>query len=297
MPVTAGRDWLMPGLTLCAIVVLFSLVWSSAFIAGKIAIQDIDPFSVLCVRFFVSALLLLPFCRNRNGLKSGRELIITGSVLGFLNNAVYLGLTFSSLRFISPGWVVIIAACSPFMTIALAAIMGMERVSARQLVGIGAGFLGVTVMTGVTGLEKDAILGVLLAVAGTLSFSLGTVLFRGKNEGMPIHTLNFWQSLSGTLFLLPIAWSSGSSLSQISFAGAAAIAWLVVVSILGMSLWFMLIRMRGAGTAASYHLLNPVSGLLLSFLILGNAVHLREVAGALLIGMGLLVSTSRSAGK
>jgi hypothetical protein len=52
-----------------------------------------------------------------------------------------------------------------------------------------------------------------------------------------------------------------------------AIAHLVlVVTIGGMSLWLVLIRISGASTASSYHLLNPFFGVLLAYLILGGAV-------------------------
>lgn len=277
-------------------IVLFSLVWSSAFIAGKVAVPAFQPFTTLCVRFAISAVLLGLYCRAKGQSLGGRKLVWTGSLLGFVNNVLYLGLTFYALLYISAGWVVIITACSPFMTMGLAALLRLERLSLLKGLGMVVGFSGVVVITGAGSLSSDAYYGIALALLGTLAFSSGTVLFRGKAGSMPIVQLNFWQSISAAVLLVPLVVFEGGPPAP-SVAGGLAIGWLVVVSILGMGLWFALIRIWGAGTAASFHLLNPVSGLLLSFVILGLAPGLGDIAGALLVGLGLLITLRDSGNK
>lgn len=279
----------MPRTPFYVLAVLFSLIWSSAFIAGKIVVAEIDPFSILTIRFFFSALLLFLFARLRGQRIAEPSVIRTGLLLGVLNNAVYLSLTFSALKFISPGWVTIIVACAPFMTVVLAVPLRVERVGLRKVLGIGVGFFGVAVMVGWSGLEKGSLTGVALAACGTAALALGTVLFRGRGVGAPLQVMNFWQSVSGCLCLLPVALIAGEPLAGLSAQGAAAIGWLVMVTIVGMGLWLLLIRLRGASGAASCHLLNPVSALLLSCLVLGIAVRGQDIAGALLIGCGLII--------
>ena len=71
-----------------------------------------------------------------------------------------------------------------------------------------------------------------------------------------------------------------------------AIAHLVfVVTIGGMSLWLVLIRISGASTASSYHLLNPFFGVLLAYLVLGEPLRMADFIGAGLIVSGLLLTT------
>lgn len=272
------------------LIVLFTLVWNSAFIVGKIAVPAFNPFTTLCVRFFISVLLLGIWCKLRMGSLGDKKLVRFGLLLGIVNNVVYLGLTFSSLKYIPAGWVVIITACSPFMTIALAALMRLERLSVLKLLGMAVGFAGVVVITGVgEALGQDMEWGVLLALLGTLAFSCGTVMFRGRAVGMSIAQLNLWQSVSGAVLLLPLVLLYEGAPPAPSLAGAVAIGWLVVVTILGMWLWYVLIRLWGAGTAASFHLMNPVTGLFLAFVILGAVPTLWDAAGALLVGTGLLI--------
>jgi drug/metabolite transporter (DMT)-like permease len=57
-----------------------------------------------------------------------------------------------------------------------------------------------------------------------------------------------------------------------------------------MALWLILIRMSGATTASSYHLLNPVFGVLLSFAVFGTAMKPADFIGAAIIAAGLALT-------
>lgn len=276
--------------------IVFSLIWSSAFIAGKVAMQDLDSVVVLFIRFVFCSLLLAPFFRPKASSSSSlmlspQSMAVTGLALGVLNNVIYLGMTFYALNFITPEWVIIIVSCSPFITSGLSALMGKEKLTLRKIVGFVIGFIGVIIMTGVTGLGKEALWGLLFAFGGTFSFSLGTVIFREKGQEIPLQTNNFWMSLAAVpLFGIWIL-ATNISIPPIQFAAGAAIGWLVLVTLLGMALWLYLIRRYGAITAAGYHLLNPVSGLVLAFLVLGNIPHWYSILGAITTCAGLYIAS------
>ena len=114
-------------LAVLALAVAFSVVWSSAFIAGKVALARLDPASLLSLRFALSALLLSPFA-----FRGGGGAFRLGLGLGALNNAVYLGLTFWALALTRPVVVVAIVSCAPFMTAGLAAAFGIDVAGRRD---------------------------------------------------------------------------------------------------------------------------------------------------------------------
>ena len=71
---------------------------------------------------------------------------------------------------------------------------------------------------------------------------------------------------------------------------ALAIAYLaLVVTIGGMGLWLWLIRVSGAATASSYHLLNPLFAVLLSHLAFGTPIRPADGLGGGLVALGLLL--------
>jgi drug/metabolite transporter (DMT)-like permease len=288
-----------PSAVLVGCALTFSLVWSSAFIVGKIGMAYTNPYALLCARFAIAALLLIPVCMVR-AIKpwfGSRKLISDALLLGALNNALYLGLSFTALRFISPALVVVIVSCAPFVTTAIAASLRLERLRLSSMAGMVAGFVGVLVIT--LGKPVGAVdwRGITLAALGMFSFSIATVFYRKRASLYPPQAVNFWQSIAGVLLLLPaaIALSSTQQTTSIPLPLAAATVYLaVVVTIGGMWLWLFLIRHMGAATASSVHLANPFFGLLLSHLVFGTPMQLTDWMGVIVIAAGLFGITHLS---
>ena len=275
-----------------ALVALFSLLWSSAFIVGKVALVEFDPATILTLRFALSAALLLAL--PGGSLAELRRTAPIGVALGLLNNAAYLGLTFTALQSVRPVSVVVIVSCAPFATTLLAAIAGLERANMVKLAGVAVGFAGVLIIAGLD--LGGAPLEITLAAAGTAAFSCATVLFRAKAASLPLRELNVWQSLAGAVALAPFALLYGRGLGSASWPGALAIVYLaLVVTIGGMALWMILIRTSGAGSASAYHLLNPFFGVVLSAIVLGAPIRGTDVVGAVVIAVGLGLTMSRRA--
>lgn len=286
---TSGKG---AAITTAALALLFSFVWSSAFIAGKIALKSFDPATTLALQFALSAALLAPF--GLSATAAPRRSAPIGLALGLLNNAAYLGLTFSALTFTRPVVVIVVVSLAPFVTMGLAAALGLERTTLGRWFGAAVAFCGVLVITGPRATADD-LTGVALAAAGTLCFSIGSVAYRARGGGLGIQPLNFWQSLAGALALGPIAMFGGRGLAATSLPAVAAVLYLAIgVTIGGMALWMALIRRAGAGAASAYHLLNPAFGALLAFAVLGAPLRAADFVGATIIALGLWLANAAS---
>lgn len=276
--------------------VLFSLIWSSAFVAGKLAIAAIDPLSLLVLRFAAAGVLLFVFAAlTRGGKTFSRRLAIDGLWLGALNNAIYLGLSFKGLETVSPEATVLIVSTAPLMTTLISALAGGGR-SWRQIAGALIGFAGVVVVVGARLRGGEDPFGVALIVLGTLAFSIGTVAYgRIGRQHDPV-ALNAVQTLSGAILLIPFAPLPAASLTALGQpAVLLAFAHLaVVVSIAGFLLWLWLVRRIGAAHAASFHLINPLFGIALSALIFGSPILLSDLVGAAVViaALGIVILDS-----
>ena len=278
---------------LLAFVLVFSLIWSSAFIAGKIAVRDVDPILALILRFALSAVIMLPFLAKDWKAWSPR-IVKTGLLLGLLNNAAYLGFNFSAFAYTTPTVVVVIVSCAPFLAILFSVAAGLERFDPVKTLGVAIGFLGVITIVGFNVSRNDAI-GIALTLCGTAAFAIATVLFRGRAANLPVLPLNFWQSVSGAIALLPVFALKDAPLVHFTAPAWLAILYLtIIVTIGGSALWFMLIRWSGPSSASSYHLLNPFCVVILSYLVLGSPIEARAFLGAAIIGAGLLLTTRNS---
>lgn len=65
-----------------------------------------------------------------------------------------------------------------------------------------------------------------------------------------------------------------------------------MVTIGGVALWLVLIRISGSGTASSYDLLNPFFGVLLSHLVLTTVLQPTDFLAATIIAAGLALTIS-----
>lgn len=278
-------------LATAALLLSFSLVWSSAFIVGKLGLRDASPYLLLAVRFaFAAAVLALPLLCRRTAPRFGDLALISDAVLlGTLNNVLYLGLTFTALQYISADLVVIVVSCAPFVTAAIAAARGLERLSGRKLLGIAAGFAGVLVITLHRPVGDANLAGLCFALMGTVSFAFGTIFYRSRAHRHDPQTVNFWQSATAAALLAPLAFADLPEL-QPSAQFAFSVGYLaLVVTVGGMWLWLYLIRRFGATSAASSHLANPACALLLSHWILGTPLQASDWIGVAVISAGLIV--------
>jgi len=288
------RRWLLYGF-----IILFSVIWSSGFVAGKIAITELDPFAVLTLRLLLSAALLSPFYFRQRECFRNRQAMRTGITLGILNNAFYLGLTFSALRFIHPELVIVVVSTAPFLTTILAACLSLEPINVYKVAGIATGFTGVLIITGIGSSPVPDVSGIALALIGTVAFSIATVYFQGSAAGISVLPLTFWQSFAGAVVLLPVALLFRPKPGMPSLPTAVAVLYLsVVVTLGGMVLWLFLIRKTGATTASAYHLLNPMFGALLSHFVLSTPIRQQDLVGIGVVTVGLLITiNARNRGK
>ncbi|KAA5612699.1 DMT family transporter [Rhodovastum atsumiense] len=277
--------------------VAFSAIWSSAFVAGKFGLPYMDPLALLTVRFLMTGAILaaLQWLLDRPFAMPGL-LVRKALVLGLLNNAVYLGLSFEALQYMSPGLVVIVISSGPFLTTALAAAIGLERLTPWRLAGIMVGFAGILLIVATRPVGEASPLGLAMAACGTLSFAAGTVYYRAHLVAADPLLVNFLQSLSGGAALL-VCVGLLVPLQAVQPAPAllGSLAYLTaVVSIGGMLLWFRLVRDAGPGVASSFHLLNPVFGVLLSWAAFGTPIRPSDWLGIGIVATGLLLVTQRA---
>ncbi|MFT3801608.1 MAG: DMT family transporter [Burkholderiaceae bacterium] len=278
---------------LYALALLFSLVWTSAFIAGKFAMNSLDAESVLALRFVLTAIVLAPMLRARRWRDP--RTVVNGLILGLLGYAVTLGLAFHAMARIGSSMVVIVTSCAPFITLLLAAAIGSEVLTSKRLAGVALGFIGVLLICGPRVTAHPDAGGILMACGAALAFSLSTLWARQRTADLDPQALTFWQALGAAVLLLPGV--EIGRLASVPIPAWLAIAWLALaVSIGAMLLWLYLIRTTGAATAASFHLMNPVFGLILSHLIFGEPVAWLDLPGLVLVAVGIVMTTRAPAG-
>ena len=280
---------------------LFCLLWSFAFVAGKIGVTDCPPLILLTARFSLAGILIFGISALRgDGWPLSRRDTCVFALLGVANNALYLGLGYTGLQTVSAGLGGLIVSANPVFTAGLAALFLGEALTWRKAAGLLLGIAGVSfIVWHRMSIGTDSLHGVLFTLASLASIVAGTILFKLLAPSGSLWVGNGVQNLSAGLVLLPFAFTF-SSVGDIvpSPRLLGAFAYLVLGgSILAYVLWFHLLKVCGATAASAYHFLMPPLGMLFAWMILGEHVEIRDLTGIIPVALGIYLVTRPAASR
>jgi drug/metabolite transporter (DMT)-like permease len=293
---SASRTWL--GLILAS-----TFLQGSSFVSTKIVLTDITPLWAAALRFLVAALSLLPLMcvsmrRQKLRLRDlpWTKLFIIGSlqttgVMAFLN----LGLMSTT-----PSTAAILMASNPLLVVILARVVLRETLSASSLGGLVLAFIGVVICIGVTRTSHsvnsgDSGHGEWLVALASACWAGSTVLNKRFNLALSAWVLTFWQMLMGAILLALLAACLGLPLTLPTTAWHwAAFAWLCIpASTVAMGLWFAALKIGGSVQTSGFLFLCPLFAALIVFGVTHQLPPAHEIAGGVLIGMGLYLLSKR----
>jgi drug/metabolite transporter (DMT)-like permease len=281
------------------IIALFCLLWSFAFVAGKIGVTYCPPLILLTARFSLAGILILGISavRGEKWQMSWRDIAVF-ALLGVANNALYLGLGYTGLKTVSAGLGGLIVSANPVFTAVLAALLLQEALTWRKVAGLLLGIAGVGfIVWHRMSVGTDSLSGILFTLASLASIVSGTILFKVLAPKGSLWIGNGIQNLAAGLALLPfaLAFSNvGDIVPNAQLAGA--FAFLVLGgSVLAYFLWFHLLKTSGATAASAYHFLMPPLAMLFAWLVLGEHIALRDLLGVIPVAIGIYLVTRPAA--
>jgi drug/metabolite transporter (DMT)-like permease len=277
---------------------LFCLLWSFAFVAGKIGVTDCPPLILLAARFSLAGMVIVGASAFRRGAwqLSWREVAIF-AILGVANNALYLGLGYTGLKSVSAGLGGLIVSANPVFTAPLAALFLGEALTWRKVLGLLLGIAGVGVIVWHRmEVGTDSLHGILYTLASLASIVAGTLLFKLLAPKGSLWIGNGIQNLAAGIALAPIALTV-ADVGDIVPSGRLLFAFIFLVfggSILAYFLWFHLLKVCGATAASAYHFLMPPLGMLFAWMVLGEHVTFRDLLGIVPVALGIYLVTHTS---
>ncbi len=270
----------------------FVILWCTGYPAGKIGLDHAAPFTLLTFRFALAAafyvLLFFAFAKQRwPSWRESRHSLITGFFsLALQFGGVYLGIALGA----SAGLAALIISIMPIATAICGRFVG-EPMRAGQWIGFALGFAGVALVVG-DRVESAAGAGAYVALAfGLVGITAGTLYQKRFASEIDLRAGLALQHLCAMIVLLPLAIHEGFRFDgSAGFCGA--LAWLVLVNSLGgIALLFLLIR-RGAATrvAALFFLMPPVAAVM-NYFVLGEQLTLAKITGFAIAAIGVYVGT------
>ncbi|MBY6135692.1 DMT family transporter [Nocardioides marinus] len=268
----------------------FALMWSSAFTSARIIVQDASPLFSLAVRFLISGLIGVAIARALGQtwrLTPGQWRATV--IFGLCQNALYLGLNFVAMQWIEASLAAIIASTMPLL-VALAGwgFLG-ERLRPLGYLGLAAGFIGVALIMGTRISAGVDLMGVALCVLGVLALTTATLALRGATSGGNFMMVVGLQMLVGSAILFVAAPLFETIFVTPTWRLAAAFAYTTIVpGLMATFIWVLLLNRIGAIRAATFHFLNPVFGVAVASLLLGESLGPLDLLGVAIVTAGIL---------
>jgi drug/metabolite transporter (DMT)-like permease len=277
------------------LIALFCVLWSFAFVAGKIAVTYCPPLILLTARFSLAGILILGISalRGERWPLSLRDTLLF-ALIGVANNSLFLGLGYIGLQSVSAGLGSLIVSANPVFIAVFAALMLNEPLTSRKISGLLLGVIGVgLIVWHRMSIGTDSAHGILFTFASLASLVAGTILFKLLAPKGSLWVGNGVQNLAAGIVLIPFALTLadvGDVVPNLQLLGAFAFLTLGC-SVLAYIIWFHLLRVCGATAASAYHFLMPPLGMLFAFLVLGEHVEVRDLLGIIPVALGIYLVT------
>tara|TARA_B100000700_G_scaffold312457_1_gene396046 strand:- start:498 stop:1352 length:855 start_codon:yes stop_codon:yes gene_type:complete len=272
----------------------FILLWSSAFITTKPIVDNSDPFSALCFRFFFVALGFFIFSVFTKKIIFGKKKHIIQSVFsGVLFHGFYLGGVFFSVsKGLPTGIAALIVTLQPILTNALAGPVLKEKVTWKQWVGVILGFIGATLVLGFDIGKTLPLIGILSAFVALIAITTSTLWQKKLSNNLPLSVSNMYQAIGGCLFHLIIILLFVDP--YINFSKTFIIAMshqIFLVSFGAFTILMYLIKNNSASKTVTVFFLIPATSAAMAWLFLNEALSSYDIVGFLIASLGVYIAT------
>jgi len=277
--------------------IVHSALSAGTYIAGKRALAELSPFDLALARFAPSAVvhgLVLRRLRVRVRREDLPGIVALGVLAVAVNQLLFLG----GLALSTPGHAALLYATTPIFVFLIERLRGRERATAVKVAGIAVAFGGTVIVLagrGVLGAEgaRSTLTGDLLLLGAVIAWALyavGGKAYAATYGGLAAGSLTL---VAGTIACAPVglAFFHWSRLPQLSGAGLASLAYLIVVtSTVAWLIYYWALGRAEASRVAVWSNLQPVLTALLAWAMYGEVLTGPFLAGGAMVVAGVVMT-------
>jgi drug/metabolite transporter (DMT)-like permease len=279
--------------------VVFVLIWSTGFVVARFGMPHAPPLTFLSWRFALSVAAFAVWIGvSRAEWPPGSAQWLHLAVTGVLLNVGYLGGVWSAVKSgLGAGTVALIVGLQPVLTALWVSATGQEhRIRPRQWAGLGLGLAGlVLVVWHKLGQGEVHAGNLMLSLLALLSITAGTLYQKRFVAPCDVRTANTVQLAAAFIVSAPLAWLEGGTMDWHPQLIGAMVWSVLVLTLGGSSLLYLLIQRGAATRVTSLMYLVPPCTALLAWMLFGETLTGLVLLGLALtaVGVGLVVREQR----
>lgn len=270
-------------------------IWGGMYVVSKVVLEVIPPFTLLSLRLLLGIMSLAVFLPRQGGLKWPLKWLLAAFLAGFIGYGISLGLQFVGTHLSTAANAALVTSASPaFILIFGIWILG-EKATWSRVAALVLSSVGVIIVIDPRSvfLGGDLALGNIALLGAALTWGLYSVLIKKVGAQMTTVAVSFIAFLGGLPMSLPLSAFEIRTvgIGQITPGVILGVLYLGIISTgLAMYLWNKSLDLLDAGLVSLLFFAQPVVGVGLGTMLLGEELNLGFWIGALFIGGGLLIA-------
>jgi drug/metabolite transporter (DMT)-like permease len=272
------------------------VIWGMPYFFIKTAVGEMSPVWVAWGRLLCASLLLLPIAAWRGqlrGMLRHWRVILLFAITELVGPFYLIAL---GERWVSSSLAGILLAGVPLMVVMVGPLLGVhERVSARRLLGLVTGLIGVFALLGLDlGQDSRGWLGAAAILVAALGYAIGPLLIQKYLKDVDSLgvvatsvTIGFVLLTIPAILTVPTVTPSAFALTSVAVLG-------ILCTALGLLLFVYVVNGAGASRAAVVTYVNPAVALILGVFLLNEDFGLGPAVGLVLILLGSWLATDAS---
>lgn len=281
-----------------AALIVTSIIWGGSFPIYKWSLENIEPFTFAFIRFFIAALIILPFTKYQ--LKIDREDYGTLVALSLTGITMSVSFWFLGLQLAPSINGSIIASTGPIFLLLFAALFLKEKLQLKTIIGTLISLTGVLFIVLRPALENNAsgsIIGNIFFILATLTGIAHVIFIKRIALKYNLITLTFWSFLIGAIALLPMALVETYNygfLNGLNYQGIIGLLYGTLLSSVVAYLAFAFgLKYIKANEAGVFSYIQPIVAALIALPLLHEEITVTYLAGTVLVFLGIYIAEAK----
>lgn len=278
--------------------ILANIIWGAAFPIYKWSLEVIPPFTFAFLRFYVGALIILPFVLKILEIRCEDYLKVF--LLSICSVTILIPLLFLGLQLTPSINAPIIIASGPIFLIAASVIFLKEKLKTKVFIGTLISLLGVAVIILRPLIEagfSGGILGNFFIFGATVCSVFQAILLKKLMANYHPLTIIFWMFLIGSLPLLPfVIWENMSFnlWENMNIQAATGLIYgIILATVIAHFFLAFGIKYIKASEVGIFTYVDPLATIIVAVPLLNETITPAYLVGALFVFMGIFIAEGR----
>ena len=274
----------------------FILLWSSAFISGKVIVEDASPFAALSFRFAIVTIgfFLYSLIKKEKIIVPFKDLFKSIST-GVLFHGIYLGGCWYAFSIGMPAAIVaLIVTLQPILTNILSGPLFNEKINWKQWLGITLGFLGSLLVLGIDFENELPLKGILISIVALAAITTGTLWQKKLSGKLSLSVSNGYQAFGGCVFNLILVYLFENPFINFTTSFILGMTHqILLVSFGAFTILMFLIKAGSVSKTTTLFFLVPPTSAIMAYIFINESLNSIDIIGFLIASLGVYIATRK----